>query len=74
MASAQIGPLTEVFEAVAAAVGAGVVLGGFSAGICRLTMGQPRAEIEAKVLADGYLGGLVGVFVVCLDLILRYAP
>ena len=73
MALAQIGPLTAVFEAVAAAVGAGIVLGSFSIGTFRLTIRQPRSEIETRVLADGYTGGIAGVFVVCLDLILRYA-
>jgi hypothetical protein len=72
MALAQIGPLTAVFEAFAAAVGAGIVLGGFALGIYRLTMRRPRDELEARVLADGYAGGLVGVLVTLIDLAVRY--
>jgi hypothetical protein len=72
MTVAQIGPLTTLFEAVAAAVGAGIVLGGFTMGTYRLMARQPREELETRVLADGYMGGIVGVLVVFLDLILRY--
>lgn len=72
MSLAQIGPLTALLEALAAAVGAGIVLGSFAAGTYRLVVRRPRSEIEARVLPDGYSGGVVGAFVVCLDLILRY--
>jgi len=72
MAFAQIGPLTTLFEGFATAVGAGIVLGGFAAGIYRLAVKQPREEIEARVLVDGYFGGIVGALVSCIDLILRY--
>jgi len=71
MALAQVGPLTVAFEALAAAVGAGIVLGSFAAGIYRLANSQRRLHIETRVLSDGYAGGLVGVLVVCLDLVLR---
>jgi hypothetical protein len=67
MAFAQIGPLTTLFEGFATAVGAGVVLGGFAMGIFRVLARRPREELEAKVLIDGYAGGVVGVVVVLLD-------
>lgn len=57
---------------MASAVGAGIVLGGFAVGTYRLMAGQPRRELETRVLADGYAGGIVGALVACLDLILRY--
>jgi hypothetical protein len=71
-ALAQVGPFTAVFEALAAAVGAGIVLGGFALGIYRLTTKHPREELEARVLMDGYAGGLVGVLVTLIDLVVRY--
>jgi hypothetical protein len=61
-----------MFEAVAAAVGAGVVLGGVALGVGRLAAGWPRQRIERRALTDGYLGGMVGAVVAVIDLILRY--
>jgi hypothetical protein len=72
MALAQIGPLTAAFETVAAAVGAGIVLGGFAFGTARHLAGSPRKAVEARVLTDGYIGGVVGVAVIVGDLMLRY--
>jgi hypothetical protein len=72
MALAQIGPLTTMFEAAAAAVGAGVVLGGVALGIGRLAVGWSRQRIERRALTDSYLGGIVGAAVAIIDLILRY--
>lgn len=74
MALAQVGPLTALFEGLATAVGAGIVLGGFAIGLYRFWIGRSRQELEANVLADGYLGGAVGVGIVLLDLLMRYAP
>ena len=72
MPYAQVGPFTALFEALAAAVGAGVVLGSFGFGVYRLTMKRPRRELEARVLVDGYIGGATAAVVVLLDLLLRY--
>lgn len=72
MAFSQIGPLTTVLEAVAAAVGAGIVLGGFALGTYRSMAKRSRRELETRVLVDGYAGGLVGMAVVLLDLVFRY--
>lgn len=72
MGLAQVGPLTSLFEGFAAAVGAGIVLGGFLVGLYRVLRGGSRRELERHVLIDGYSGGLAGVFVVLLDLYLRY--
>lgn len=68
----QIGPLTAVVEALAAAVGAGVVLGGVAIGILDLVQGSSRADLESDALAGGYIGGGVGAFLALTDLILRY--
>jgi hypothetical protein len=46
MALAQIGSLTNLTEALAAAVGAGVVLLSVAAGGWRLAVGRSREEIE----------------------------
>ena len=72
MALAQIGPLTTMLEAAAAAVGAGVVLGSVALGVARLAVGWPGRRIERRALTDGYLGGILGGVVAAVDLILRY--
>jgi hypothetical protein len=74
MELAQIGPLTAAFETVATAVGAGIVLGGFAFGTARHLAGWPRKALEARIVTDGYIGGVVGVLVILGDLILRYGP
>jgi hypothetical protein len=61
-----------VFEALATAVGAGIVLGGFVSGIYRLATKRPRGELETGVLTDSYAGGVVAVLVVLIDLVVRY--
>jgi hypothetical protein len=73
MTLAQIGPFTAVTEALATAVGAGVVLGGVAAGILGLVRGSSKVDIEESALASGYIGGGVGAALALLDLILGYA-
>jgi len=70
---AQIGPLTGVLEALATAVGAGVVLGGVATGILGLVLGAKRADIEEYALVSGYIGGGIGAALALVDLILSYA-
>ena len=70
MAFAQVGPLTTAFELLATVVGAGIVLGSFALGVFRLAMRQPRAELEGRVLTDGYVGGLAGLFLMTIDLVI----
>jgi hypothetical protein len=72
MVLARVGPLTGVFEALAAAVGAGTVLGGVAAGILGLLGGSSRADIEEFAFVGGYVGGAAGAALALLDLILRY--
>lgn len=73
MVFARIGLLTAALEALAAAVGAGIVLGGFAGGIYRLLTERLRGELEARVLADGYAGGVVAILIVGIDLAVRYS-
>jgi hypothetical protein len=72
MALGQIGFLTNVMEGLATVVGAGMLLGGFGAGVFGLFARQPRQFLEARVLAYGYFGGILGVVLALLDLITRY--
>lgn len=69
---AQIGPFTATLEAMAASVGAGVILGGVVLGSVRLAVGWPRWRVERRALTDGYLGGLIGMAAAIVDAILRY--
>lgn len=72
MELAQIGPLTTMLEAVAASVGAGIVLGSVSIGATRLARGWARQRIERRALTDGYMGGMVGAIAAVIDIVLRY--
>jgi hypothetical protein len=62
-----------MFEAAAASVGAGIVLGSVAIGAARLATGGSRQSIERRALTDGYLGGIIGATVSLIDVILRYA-
>jgi hypothetical protein len=72
MELAQIGPATSVFEVLATAVGAGVVLGGVVMGLTGMAAGWSRGELTKRSLTDGYMGGLAGVAAVAFDLAMRY--
>ena len=72
MALAQIGFLTGALEAFAAAVGAGMVVGGFLAGLYGLLAGWRRRDIRAEAFDAGYVGGACGAFFALVDLLVRY--
>jgi hypothetical protein len=72
MLDLSIGPLTSLMEAAAAAIGAGMLLGGFVTGVAGLVLAWPKKEFEARVLQEGYVGGVVAAGVVFADIILRY--
>lgn len=72
MAFAQIGPLTSLLESSAAAVGAGMLVGGFLTGLAGVVRGWPRRRLDAHVLLYGYGGGVVGVGVMFVDSTFRY--
>lgn len=72
MALAQIGSITAAIEAFATAVGAGIVLGGFVAGVRGLVGKLAGQELQAKTLNAGYVGGVLGMTAAVIDSILRY--
>lgn len=72
MAIAQVGPVTSAVEALAGVVGAGIVLGGFAFGFCRMARGSPRRMLEAHVLTDGYFGGAIAVLLALIDIAVWY--
>jgi|GEM_PF-2621398 len=73
MAFAQIGPLTGFLEIVAAAVGSGMLLGGFMAGLWGVIRTRPRRQLDRSVLVVGYIGGGSAILLVIVDIIFRYA-
>lgn len=72
MGLAQIGPFTSTVEAVATAMGAGVIVGSVAMGVVGMALGWPREEIAGRAITDGYVGGLFGATLVALDAFLRY--
>jgi hypothetical protein len=72
MVSAQIGLLTGTAEALATAIGAGMLLGSFVLGSLGLLYGQARQDLERRVLTDGYYGGIFGTLLTVADLASRY--
>jgi len=72
MVLAQIGPLTGVLEALAAAVGAGAVLGSVAAGIRGLLASWSLQKVERRALSGGYFGGAIGAVLAVVDILVRY--
>jgi hypothetical protein len=68
MALAQIGPATGFMEALATAVGAGMVLSGFLVGGMATAFRWPKPTLEEWALAGGSVGGGVAVLLVLIDL------
>lgn len=50
----EVGPLSALLEASATAVGVGMVLGGFAAGLMSVVVGRSRDELERRTLKAGY--------------------
>jgi hypothetical protein len=57
---AQIGPITSLLEAMAAAVGAGVVVSGYLAAVVGMLVGRSRKEMEDNALRGVFWGGVLG--------------
>lgn len=68
----QIGPLTTMLEAFAAAVGAGAVTGSVAVGIRGLWARGSIQDIELQALSGGYIGGAGGAVLVLIDVVIRY--
>jgi hypothetical protein len=72
MALAQIGPLTEIAESLATAVGSGMLLGAFGVGAVGVVAGWPREVLEGDAPIAGYIGGIGAIVVIAIDLLLGY--
>jgi len=53
----EAGPISALLEAFATAVGVGMVLGGFAAGLVALFQRRPRNEAERWAVVAGYVFG-----------------
>jgi hypothetical protein len=62
-----LGPLTTFMTSCAAAVGAGIVLGGFVAGVAGLLASLDRERLEWVTRVGGYWGGGAGLFALAVD-------
>ena len=60
--------ITAFLEACATAVGVGMVLGGFAAGLVGVLRNTPRDVLELRVLKVGYLFAAVCLLVRLFDL------
>lgn len=65
-------PITAFLEASATAVGVGMVLGGFAAGLMGVLRGRPQAELEFHVVRVGYLFAAFCLFVRMADVTRAY--
>jgi len=72
MALGRIGFFTTAIEALATAVGAGILLGGFLAGSIGMVAGWSRPLRDERTIFVGYVGGMAAVLFVLVDLALRY--
>lgn len=73
MAMGEIGFFTTAAESLATAAGAGILLGGFLAGSVGIVVGWSRSRRDESGLSFGYGGGVIALFFVLVDLVLRYA-
>jgi hypothetical protein len=60
MTLGQMGFLTNAVEALATAVGAGMLLGSFGVGALGLLTGKPRQDLERRVLTTATTAGFWG--------------
>jgi hypothetical protein len=73
MELASIGPLTDILENTAAAVAAGMLLGGFATGLMGLVQAWPRRAIDHGVMQFGYYGGAGGLAILAVDMMFHHA-
>ncbi|MDX6608873.1 MAG: hypothetical protein QOF85_798 [Solirubrobacterales bacterium] len=69
---ASIGPATAVFEALASSIGAGLVVGGFSAGVRGFLSSRSFDRSEREALKGSYLGGAVGLLTLAFDIVWKH--
>jgi len=66
--------VTSMLESAAAAVGASMLLGGFSIGLLGVVLDWPRPLVETRVIEGSYLIGIAGLIGCLVDIIIRYIP
>ena len=57
-----------LFEAVATAIGAGILIGTFWAATVGLVKGRTRKSVEGDSLLFGYIGALVAVLALIVEI------
>jgi hypothetical protein len=72
MAFAQLGSGTTAMEAVATAIGAGMIIGGFLASVAGLVLRKTRQTLERWSLEAGYAGGGFGALLLLIESLIRY--
>jgi hypothetical protein len=73
LVSGSVGIVTPVFEALARAIGAGVVVGGFAGATGGVVFNWSRRQVEGHAMRDGYFGAVLAVFGLLVDLCIVYA-
>jgi hypothetical protein len=64
------GPLTGLLAIVAACVGAGVLLGGFVAGLVHFARLGPNGDATWSTRIGGYVGGIVALMLLAFDILI----
>ena len=67
------GIFTPIIEAAAAAIGAGVVVGGFAGASAGVFYGWSPKQVESHALRDGYIGAAIVLGVWFFDQRIVYA-
>jgi hypothetical protein len=65
------GPISSLLTTCAACVGAGILLGGFAAGVANMYRRRLGPGSERRVQVGGYVGGLIALVVVLAELTIR---
>jgi hypothetical protein len=69
MLFAGVGVATGAFEVLAAVIGSGLVVGSFTGGLLTIAAGRSRGQAEKWAFICGYLGGLVALLGLVLDIV-----
>jgi hypothetical protein len=69
MLLAGVGIATGAFEVLAATIGSGLIVGSFVAGLLTIALGCTRNRAERWVLNGGYLGGLLALLGLTVDIL-----
>lgn len=69
MLFAGVGIATGAFEVLASTIGSGLVVGSFTGGLLSIAASRSRKRAEEWALITGYLGGLLALFGLVLDIL-----